>query len=417
MSGLAGAVTAAAEAVEGVTNNAAAPAVREAFSVTWFDYEPSAGISLPGGYARTDFSNRGEKADPRTDDFIITDLGLQLQFGGLGVSVVTDFLSYSFRGASSSLGLQLGRIHACAAHAFFDHQLLVGAGVRGAYAVIRPEGQGSQEVGRLGMLGAAPEAGVIVKPNDERFRLGATVRAAVDAGAVSLGPVLSIPQSDGSGVRKAATLVLPDRVTLPWELEAGVAYQLGPRPLNPRWKNPHDESRALADAIAKRRAARARARLPADEEAALRAAEDAELEGEAKALLEGRRARFANWPRPYLLLLASALLTGPSAEAVALEGFLDQRRELVGSSVTLSPRFAAESEVIPDRMRLRAGVYFEPSRFADGATREHLTFGWDLKLFAWDALGLLPDMTWRLKAFVDVAARYENFGFGLGAWH
>jgi len=60
VSGLAGAVTAAAEAVEGVTNNAAAPAVREAFSVTWFDHEPSAGISLPGGYARTDFSNRGD---------------------------------------------------------------------------------------------------------------------------------------------------------------------------------------------------------------------------------------------------------------------------------------------------------------------------------------------------------------------
>lgn len=438
-------MTAAAEAVEGVYNNAAAPAVREPFSVKWFDYEPSAGISLPGGFARTDFSNRGENADSRTDNFIITDLGLQLQWGALGVSVVTDFLSYSFRGQDTSLGLQLGRIHACAAYAFLDHQLLLGAGVRGAYAIIRSDAPNAtnpadRSSALVGMLGAGPEAGFIVKPNEYRWRIGATVRAAVDAGAVSLGNVLQIPQPDGSGVRTAGNLILPERITLPWEVEGGIAYQLGPRPLNPKWINPHEQGRELAASIAERRAERAAARAaelaltsdatPAErserarraselmrEEVAARAAEDAELRDEERALLVARRARYENWPRPYLLLLASVLMTGPSAQAVALEGLLDQRRELVGTVVTASPRIAAESEVIPNLLRLRAGLYFEPSRFKDGSTRQHLTFGGDLKLFAWDLFGLVPDVTWRLKTFVDISPRYENFGVGLGAWH
>lgn len=436
--------------MEGVSNNAAAPAGRESFSVKWFDYEPSAGLSLPGGYARTDFSNRGGNRDPRTDDFIIADLGLQMQLGAFGVSVVTDIQNYNFRGEGTSLSLQLGRIHACAAHAFLDGQLLLGAGVRGAYAVIRAEGtplangDGSPGTpgssGRVGMLGAAPEVGVIVRPNEERFRIGATLRASVDASAVSLGPVFSVPQADGSGVRYAGGLVLPDRITLPWEAEAGVAYQLGPRPLNPRWINPHDQSRELAASIAVKRAERVAAhaaelaaldRSPvatrgdrrrraaeiAREETIAREAEEAELADHERALLLARRARHQNWPRPYLLLLASVLASGTSEDAVALDGLLEQRRELVGRSVTVSPRFAAESEVIPDRMRLRAGVYFEPSRFADGSTRQHLTFGGDVKLFAWDVFGLLPDVTWRVKAFVDVAPRYENFGVGVGAWH
>lgn len=434
-----------------MNNNAAAPAVRESFSVKWFDYEPSAGISLPGGYARTDFSNRGGNRDRRTDDFITADLGIQMQLGALGVSVVTDFQSYSFRGGEgTSLSLQLGRIHACAAHAFLDGQLLLGAGVRGAYAAIRAEGapppsaDGTTSApgpsGLVGMIGAAPEAGVIVRPNESRFRIGGTVRASVDASAVDLGRVLSVPQPDGSGVRYAGGLVLPERISLPWEVEAGVAYQLGPRPLNPRWINPHDQSRALAASITVKRAERVaahaaelaalerspiatrgeRARRAAEiarEEALAREGEEAELADHERALLLARRARHANWPRPYLLLLASVLVSGTSEEAVALDGLLDQRRDLVGRRLTASPRFAAESEVIPNRMRLRAGVYFEPSRFADGSTRQHLTFGGDVKLFAWDVFGILPDVTWRLKAFVDVAPRYENFGLGLGVWH
>lgn len=72
---------------------------------------------------------------------------------------------------------------------------------------------------------------------------------------------------------------------------------------------------------------------------------------------------------------------------------------------------------MPDLLRFRAGVYVEPSRFVDGTARQHFTFGSDVKLFAWNILGLFPGRIWRLSAFLDVAPRYQNFGFAIGVWH
>ena len=118
-----------------------------------------------------------------------------------------------------------------------------------------------------------------------------------------------------------------------------------------------------------------------------------------------------------MLLLGSVLLTGPSDQAVALEGFVNRERELVGRRVSFSPRLAVETEPVPNYLKFRAGVYFEPSRFTDGTARQHFTFGSDVKLFAWDVLGLISEQTWRLSAFIDVAPRYQNFGFAIGAWH
>ena len=45
-----------------------------------------------------------------------------------------------------------------------------------------------------------------------------------------------------------------------------------------------------------------------------------------------RKARYANWPREKILLLASVLMTGPSQNAVSVQGFLDQAGGPVGQS-------------------------------------------------------------------------------------
>jgi hypothetical protein len=76
-----------------------------------------------------------------------------------------------------------------------------------------------------------------------------------------------------------------------------------------------------------------------------------------------------------------------------------------------------ESEPIPNLIRGRTGVYFEPSRFDNGKIRQHFTFGGDLRLFSWDLFGIIPDTTWRLSGFFDIAPRYQNFGFAIGPWH
>lgn len=384
-------MSAAAQGVDGVYDNAAAPAVREPFSTSWFDFDPSFGFSLPGAYGDTDFSNRGEKGNrdlvQRTSNFLSYNAGLQLQFGPLGVTLLGDFLDYTVgSNEGASVSLTLGRIHAVAAYALLDNQIVIGAGARIVFVNVREQVTNGAVVR---MLGASPQVGIIVKPNDVPWRIGATARAPVEAKPFEIGSRRSDPIG---GVERAGSYVLPTTITQPWELEFGGAWQLGPRPLNPAWTNPRDEERALPD----------------EERMQLDAAER---------LRRVRKARYANWPREHVLLLASVVLTGASDQAVALEGFIDQRRELVGRSISASPRFAVESEPLPNRVRGRAGVYFEPSRFEDSHHRQHFTFGTDIRLFSWDLFGLVDETSWRLSGFFDIAPRYQNFGFAIGPWH
>jgi len=426
--------------VEGVYNNAAAPAVREPFSLRWFDYDISIGLAFPGAYGNTDFANRGENGNQRliqrTSRFLYYNLGLQVQFGQLGMTVLGDFLSYdvgSLSSSTSSLALTTGRIHAVAAYGLLDNQVVIGAGARIVVVNIAMQGGGSV----IRMAGAAPEVGVIVKPNESQWRVGATARAPVEATNISTSSTTVDPVT---GVRQAGGFIMPDRFVQPWEIEAGIAWQYGPRPLNPPWIDPDKDEQALRRRIARDRADRAtlrendRAALPpataqdlaaraaleaaaARDELAARDAEDKELAGARERLYREREARNLNWPRERVLLLASLLMTGASSNAVALEGFIDQKRDLVGRSVSLSPRFAFESEPLANFLRVRAGVYFEPSRFLDGTYRQHFTFGTDFRLFSWDVFGILKSQTWRLTTFLDLAPRYQNFGFSIGAWH
>ncbi|MDB5214406.1 MAG: hypothetical protein JWO86_2333 [Myxococcaceae bacterium] len=413
--------------------------MRDPLSLTHVDFDPSLGFSLPGAYGGTDFDNRGENGAPgssqRTNRFLSYNAGLEVQVGPVGVTVLGDFLNYSVGSAlGSSVSLTLGRIHTVAAYGFADNQVIIGAGARVIFVNVQEQ---SSNGSLVRMLGAAPQLGVIVKPNDVRWRIGTTARAAVDATPFALGTT----SSPSTGVQQAGSFVLPRTITQPWELEAGVAYQLGPRPLNPVWIEPHAEDRALEDAMQERRKERKAlyetelASMPqptTDEEKTAQAVrrftigreelaaeerEDQELADARSRAKDVRKARYLNWPREHLLMLASVVFTGPSDQAVALEGFIDQTRELVGQSVSISPRFAVESEPIPNLIRARTGVYFEPSRFSDGTHRQHATFGGDLRLFSWDIFGIIADTTWRISAFFDVAPRYQNVGLSIGPWH
>jgi hypothetical protein len=273
------------------------------------------------------------------------------------------------------------------------------------------------------MTGFAPEVGGMLKLNDAPFRVGGTVRAGVQAKPIG-------PQGGSSfdNVRAAGDLVLPDRILQPWELELGIAWQFGARPLNPRWQNPREQTKELRERIESARKTRAmvaqareRGRGARAEEMAVeqaqRALEDQELASEEARLYEIRAARYRNWPREHLLFLASVLLTGPSSNAVGLDGFLDQRLDYVGQRVGFAPRVGVEAEPVPNRMRVRFGGYVEPSRFSDGTRRQHFTVGTDIRLFAASPLGLFPEAEWAIVLMYDLAPRYQNYGIGLTAWH
>jgi hypothetical protein len=439
VTGLAGAYTAYAEGVEGTASNAASPAVREPFSHRWLDLDLGFSVSFPGSFARTDFDNRGSRA-PRTssrfDGLLYMNVGAQLQLGRFGASVTSDLQRFTLVPASagnSGLSLLLGRWHALAAYGFFGGQLAVGAGFRALTLQIN-ESQGSSPAGfvsgtLLTMSGVGPEIGVLYKPDDAPFRLGATVRAPVSGG----NPRGSGATTDAGGVIRTAGYVLPRAIVQPWELEAGIALQVGPRPLNPTWIDPHEHegvrlaieeardartleyARILADTP--ERSYLARAAELAARERAIREVEDERIDVEIGTRLAERKARYANWPREKILVVSSVLVTGASADSIAVESFLDQRREPFGRYVTVMPRIGVEAEPLVDWMRVRGGSYIEPSRFDFGTARQHFTGGADVKLFRFDVFGLFDDTVWRASLAIDIAPRYSNWGFGIGAWH
>jgi hypothetical protein len=122
--------------------------------------------------------------------------------------------------------------------------------------------------------------------------------------------------------------------------------------------------------------------------------------------------------RPYLLASASLLVIGKLEEAVGVESFLERVVARSGESVNYSPRLGVESEFVPNLLKLRAGVYGEPSRFTTGDPRLHGTFGFDVRLFPWTVFGLFDDDAfWRLSASVDASSRYLSWGVSVGVWH
>jgi len=429
---LAGAYTAYAEGVEGVATNAAAPAVREIYSTDWWTLDISPSVSLPGGYAGTDFDNRGNSNPDlvsKTNHFLFASLGARVQAGSLGVAVTGELLRYDVtdpKPNAPGLALAYGRYHAVVAYGFWNNQVVLGGGLRAVtLALSQSNGDITGVVTDkliLTQTGASPEVGAIIKPNDSPYRVGATFRAPVETGLFSTG---NTPDSS-SGVTSANGYILPRAVVQPWELEAGFAWQIGPRPLNPVWENPHEEEVAAKERVAalRRQRADAIAIAPTREERRKlfeadrveREQEDRDLANESARLLAIRKARYANWPREKLLVLGSVLMTGASHEAVALEGFLDQKREIVGRNVVFTPRAGVEAEPIENRARVRLGGYIEPTRFDGGSVRQHFTFGGDIKLFNFDVLGFFPN-PWQLQFILDAAPRYANYGIGIGAWH
>jgi hypothetical protein len=443
--GLGGAFAAYAEGVDAIASNAAAVAVREPYSYTWFDYDLTAGISFPAAFRDTDFDNDGATGFTYKN-FLFYTLGAKAELGPWGAGFLGDFQTYDLLPAKNSTDPQLtetlGKLHAVLGRSFFQGQFSIGAGVRAVSLSIDSKQSGStasqlglgSQTNQLSMSGAGPEIGVLIRPDYEPWRLGATFRSAVEGRASQSG------ESAGQTM-----FVRPASIFLPWELELGAAIQVGPRPLNPRWLDPHEQERRERMQIEHDRAARKaaqeaelrgiadparmydRASELAYEENFARREEDRRLDTVRENLLLERRARYANWPRERITVLLEILVSGRSPDAVGLESFFSHQASLIGlvpgtdfkrsgQKITYSPRLGLEGEPVPDRIQTRIGTYIEPSRYG-GLARQHFTFGFDVKLFPWSMFGLAKDQVWRVGGVTDLAPRYQSFGISIGAWH
>jgi hypothetical protein len=439
-----GAYAGYAEGIGGFVANAASPALREPWSSSWFDQDIDASISVPLGlFDNNDFDNSGD-LDADYSNFLYLSAGGLLQLGPFGAGFFGDLQRFAltFEPDKEETVITVGRYHVLLGWHFFEGQLNTGVGVRALTLGI------SSSEAELTTVGAAPQVGILVRPDWTPFRFGATYRHPVRS-TTSVGSGAS---TDAFGVERAGRLVLPDRVELPWEVELGIALQVGPRPLNPAWINPHDHEQELRDAHNERERRRertlerklealaeggARARLRAlllAREAATKQREAKRLERDLGRLKDERRARARNWPREALLLNLDLLVTGPVDNAISLERFLGQgqappagtqcRVVASGEEVNFSPRLGMEMEPVPQWVHTRFGTYYEPPRYRyeptqcnDRVGRQHFTFGADIKLLSTTWWGLVPEVTYKLQGYGDFAPRYQALGLGLGVWH
>ncbi len=428
-----GATAANAAGVDSVSVNPAAAAVRDPYSARWFDYDISAGISFPGVFfVKSDFYNREPRPDrpqQRTRGVGLVNLGASLQFGNLAISASTDQYQHEIAVADTrkpDVTVAFGRSNLALAYGLFGNQLVVGAGLRLITTSFRRAGNASQNyfgaadnaLSRgnvvLDLSGIGTQAGIVLKLDDEPFRLGLSYRSSIEARPTADRPDTRSPED---GVARVGGYVLPERVVAPWEVELGGALQLGERPLNPRWRNPRLEGAVLRHKIDEARAVRVRQHVPAREERAIRRIEEAQFVADQERLYEERRAEFKKLPREKLLLLASALVTGSTENAVSVIGFSEQERELVGRSISVTPRLGIEGEPIANRLVTRAGSYLEPSRYAGGSYRQHFTAGAEVRLFHVPKIWLIQEFDLCTVGFIDVAPRYLNFGLSLSFWH
>lgn len=114
---------------------------------------------------------------------------------------------------------------------------------------------------------------------------------------------------------------------------------------------------------------------------------------------------------------ADVVLYGPVQDGVSLVPLLAGEVVDRGHTISLSPRLGGEVEVIPQRLRLRAGSYVEPSRSVGRDPRLHGTAGGEVRLFHVRMLWGYIDHDVSLISAFDVSARYRRMGWlGISVW-
>ncbi|MDD9969291.1 MAG: hypothetical protein OXR73_23815 [Myxococcales bacterium] len=422
--GMGGAYTALAAGTDSVALNPAAFASRHLWGLEWFEWDWSFDF-IPGTLHNTDFDNNGQPGFTYSD-FVFLTFGLGLYFGDLGLGGL--FRQQTYRiGADTDLNLVLGNFGI--GHGFLDGDLVLGLGIRSAQLFVS---RASMRQSLVDFIGVAPEAGVVYRPAWAPFRIGVAARA----------PVISEPLDRAAAERTSITtgLTLPAEVRLPWEVQAGFAWQFGSRPLNRKWVNPHDVEAELKREMHARWKARQRdawreeqgvANEPTTDsqthrptnpafwkaERMRRKREERDVEVEEIRLAGERLRAYERLSRSYLLLSADVFVTGPTDNAVGFESFLQQQRQSSGQRISVGVRAGATTEPIANRVKTRLGGYLEPSRFSGVGYRAHLTVGGEVRLFRWDVFGLFDPFDWRVGLTFDFAERYLNWAFGVGTWH
>lgn len=449
VTGLAGAYVAIAEGVDGNVQTPVAPAVRAPYSVDHFDYDLGFGFLVPATLTSTDFFNTGhgntKLSNAEQQGFVFITPAVNLAWGGFALGATLEFQTYALRRGESTqanaradkFDAEFSVAHLQAAQVLGGGDFVVGAGVRLVNLDVRnpvaPAGQTDLFVSR----GGGAELGALWKPVGQPFRIGAAFRSAVSTEPDAQSYLTPNPEGDRilGDLSDPDRFYLPNRMEIPWDVNVGLALQIGPRPLNPRWIDPAEHDDKAEAAMLRRRKERLlrhdaalrdprvmssqAARDALDSELATHnALDELHLERVENAHRRELEDAYVRMPRRYVLVSMSLLVTGQTKDAVGVESFLQRVVARSGERLGLSPRLGIETEFVPNWVRARLGTYGEPTRFVTSSNRLHGTAGFDVKLFPWSVFGLFADGThWRLSAAVDAAPRYLGWGVSIGVWH
>jgi len=380
ITGLAGAYTALAEGIDGAPWNPASYASRSLYEIAPFEYDLTASLLFGGGaFGRNDYFLNGSGDGFGVKDFLFMDAGFRLQFGSFGFGSQLQLQAYALPAHDNARGAQvhLLSVHGGAGYGFYDGQLVIGVGAR-AVSLRTSVDHGKEEA--FALEGGGAEAGVLYRPERLPLRIGAAFRMPVRS--VVGGPE-ERSKSERSQPSQVAGLWRPNTIELPWEVQAGVALQLGPRPLNRRYRTVSEFEPRSGCA----------------------------LHTTPTITLDTLRDELNAIPRRYLLISFDLVLLGPIDNAIGVDAFFQQRRRTRGKSWSTVTRLGLESELLPHRFKLRIGSYIEQSRYAGVPLRVHSTAGFDLRLFA------LFGEQWRTSFVIDAARDYLSWGMSIGLWH
>jgi hypothetical protein len=441
MIGLGGAFVAIAEGGSGVPVNPASVSVRAPYSWSRLDFGFSLDFAIGAWLPETDFLNQGdppegeaeEEEDVEQRSLLFGSVGLSVQYEHAGFGVSAEGQRQALRSedqtsaglAPTDLAGNFGIVHASIAYGFYDGQLHVGFGPR-VTGVGLSRGSGASEI--LDVAGVGFQGGVVFKPVNHQYRVGATFKSAVTP-AIDSG----VGGTDENAYRTSA-------IRLPWQASAGFAYQFGPRRLNAPFYSAEAQVMRLRHRVEQDRARREREIEEAERAAELQPtaanrrqltlledkhdleeeAEDKSLDESVERAADSLRREYLSRPRSYVLLTTELLVLGASSGSVGFGSYYQGRSrvQFSGQNLTLSPRVGLESEVIENWLKLRVGSYWEPARIDTAKDRIHGTFGFELKTFSWDVFGLIGDFdSWTVSAAVDGARDYLSTSFSIGFWH
>jgi hypothetical protein len=439
VTGLGGAYVAIGWDVDGMLQNPAAPAVRPFFSVTHFDYWLGFGLTTPGGFAGQDLFNSGTSDGEKSagNSMLFMTPAAMLQWGNFGFGVNLELQRYNLGNiafgdvAAARVSTSFDVIHLQAAYAFNQGELVLGMGSRILRMSANLKADESSSV-PLDSTGTGMEFGALWRPPGEVFSVGAAFRTGIET--TTRFSDEAVINADGDVVFETdqGEFFLPERAILPWDLNVGFAVELGDNPRNVAWRSDresaerwelgvrlrmlqHDDEKAVALANARGQEER---RLVEEHFARLEAADLNEIEAARTASYWVLQREMSLAPRRHVLLSASLLMTGRATEAVGIESFLNQVVNRSGQEIVFSPRLGAETEIIPNWVRIRAGTYLEPTRFDTSTDRPHYTGGFDLKVARWNVFGLWPDdYLWRLGFGFDVTRAYSSMSFTIAGWY